>query len=429
MSAEPSEAASAPVAAGPRWRRVVKIAAVAGAIAVACGLAAWFVHTRAPSGTELGVLPAGPVPHTEAQDGTASVLFVGDTHFGENYLHGSPDGSVLARHGYAYPLAELRPLLQSADLVIANLEAPLTQRRSSPLEGRKPFVHWADPERGPAELAAHNFGVVSLANNHAMDFLEPGLTETQTALAARGIHSIGAGADLRQAAQPYRHDITVGAKTVRLAIIGAFEHRRDYVAHGAYASWDDAGIYGLRQRTATEQIRALKRADPTLWVVIYPHWGRNYRWRRDEEAAMAHALVDAGADLVVGHGSHNFQEVEAYRGRWILYDLGNFMFLSHGRYGKRNIHPFSMAARLEWSERADGVSGLLRLYFIASDNTKTGFQPHLLDGRAFTAAKDVLLGGGTLSEHARQALREAHRVHRDETGYHVAIPVDVTPSR
>jgi Bacterial capsule synthesis protein PGA_cap len=323
-----------------------------------------------------------------------SVLFVGDTSFGENYQQeekaaGGTD--ILAGKGYDWPLSRLKPLLSSSDLVIANLETPLTRRPKSNLQGIKKYLHWSDPEKATAALARHKIGVVSLANNHAMDYGTEGLKDTLLALEKHRIASYGAGLGDREAARPYRRKLRVGGLQVNLAVIGAFEYRTNYEqTYKFYAGGNLPGVHPLDTDRLPVQIERLKRTEPGLFVVVTPHWGRNYGWRREREEAAARRMIDAGADLVIGHGAHHFQAIERYKGRWILYNIGNFVFNSQGRYAEKKAHAASLAVQLRLRAEAGKLRWSLRCYPLLSDNLRTGYRPRLLSGREFESARGVL---------------------------------------
>ena len=111
--------------------------------------------------------------------------------------------------------------------------------------------------------------------------------------------------------------------------------------------------------------------------MAFPHGGDNYEWRDDKQLALHHALVEAGADLVLGHGSHMAQEIECYQGRWVLHGLGNCVLNSPGRYARLGQHSWSLIAALHAEPRPGGFRLELRLYPILSDNQVTGYQPRL----------------------------------------------------
>ncbi len=408
----------------PGWRWLLS-----GLLVVLIGVS-WLARPMLlpTSGRRLAAMPLGRTLRT--QPGHASILFGGDTHFGESYFAPSDAPSVLGGHSYEPAVALLRPLAATADAVIVNLETPLTVRTDSPLRRIKRWVHWGDPVRTADVLRGLGVRAVSLANNHAFDGLAAGLADTETALTRRGIDFFGAGATLAQAARPYRLDLAFGRQTVRLCVLGTLRRTwRDW-ARGAYATSTGPGTFSLAKSTLTAQIRAIKAADPTLFVVAFPHWGDNYAWRSPEQSRLGRALLDAGADLVLGHGAHVFQEIEPYRHRLILHGLGNFVFLSPGRY--QNIHPWSLAARLDFTEQDRTVRLAVVMYFLASDNRATGYQPQVLGGEAFQRARRLLLEGGTLDARLRQELGQMVTTGQDAGGEFLRIdigPVGEPPAR
>lgn len=404
----------------PKGRRLVR-GLIAGLILLAPTGFLWVSSPLLlpPSGESLARLAPEPHRTIQARGPQASVLLVGDMYFGESYFQSAP--APFAARGYGYPLLRLRQLAASADTIIANLEAPLTTRSSSPVRWMKTYVHRGDPQ--PTANALSDLGVhaVNLANNHTSDFLARGIDDTLGALSSRGIAAFGAGHTIQEAARPYRFDIAFPSHALRVAVIGAFETRWEDLAYGAYAADWRSGCYALLSRTITRQIEALKQADPQLFVVVFPHWGADYTWRSTAQADMAHAIIDAGADIVVGHGAHMFQEIEPYAGRLIVYNLGNFAFLSPGRYSTPGAHPFSMAARLEIGERDSEFYHALRLYFVLSDNRVTDYQPRLLEGEDFEHAANLLAERQSLTPEARARLGAATTTGRDELGQYLLV--------
>ena len=177
-------------------------------------------------------------------------------------------------------------------------------------------------------MARHNIRVVSLANNHALDYSLPGLQQTIKHLERHGIVVFGAGLSETQAANPHRLEIYLGDNIIRMAILGGYWYRKSYDSrYKFYARGKSGGVRVLNDDSFAKQIRILKQTDPDMFIVVFPHWGKNYRWRSQEQISLAHALIDAGADLIIGHGAHVFQEIEQYHDRWIIYNLGNFVFL------------------------------------------------------------------------------------------------------
>lgn len=354
------------------------------------------------------------------------ILFLGDTSFGENYqarIAEQGGENVLSARGYAYSLEQLTPLLRGADQVIANLETPVTDLRVPPFASQKRYLHWADIVKTPKTLRAHNIRFVSLANNHTLDYGLEGLKQTLTALQVQGIQWLGAGIDEESAAAPLRTNIGLDGKSYKLVVAAGFEYRMDYDTNYAYyARGKTGGVNAWSPEQAAAQLVELRRSAPDAFIVAYPHFGKNYTWMTDQQTRLAHALIDGGADLVIGHGSHVFQEIERYRGRWIIYNLGNFVFNSPGRYNKKDIHPYSLVASLDAAADGGNITFLLRLYPILSNNLVTKFQPRFLNRRQFSEVHSLLL------DHSKPAAQLQERLSPGEDNYGRYLVLDVTPT-
>jgi poly-gamma-glutamate synthesis protein (capsule biosynthesis protein) len=223
--------------------------------------------------------------------------------------------------------AALRPTaarLASADLTIGNLESTLA-RRGAPRQGGDSFA--ADP-RVRQGLQAAGFDVLSLANNHTGDFGPASLVETVRLVRRAGIEPVGAGADLTEAAAPAvvkRGGLTFG--------VVAF----DAIGETPAATAARPGALRVRmlprtgplvRRDLDRVVRIVRELRPRVDVLlVLPHWGTQYTTRTvADQRTVGRALVDAGADLVVGGHPHWVQGMELRRGRPIVYSLGNFVF-------------------------------------------------------------------------------------------------------
>jgi outer membrane protein assembly factor BamB len=247
------------------------------------------------------------------------LVFVGDVAFGRSME------AQLARYGPAYPWQGLGPLFHGEDpqampegqqlpvLTIVNLECTLTTQ-GEPRD--KPYLIRAHPLWAQS-LAAGGIDLVTLANNHALDFGLPGLEETAETLSALGIETVGAGVTSEAAHRPAIFDL--GA--VRVAFLG-------YAA----ARWDGSVDVPATDRLAwarpgdiQSDVKAVR--DQADMVVVLLHAGTEYATRPSaDQVAAAHAAIDAGADLVVGHHPHVTQTVERYRQGLIVYSLGDAVF-------------------------------------------------------------------------------------------------------
>jgi poly-gamma-glutamate synthesis protein (capsule biosynthesis protein) len=208
-------------------------------------------------------------------------------------------------------------LLQSTDINVINLETTLTN--SSKMVD-KTFNFKATPDKVKCLLDAH-VTVANLANNHILDFSEEGLTETIQTLKKAGIQYVGAGMNIKEASKP----VIVTRKNIRIGILGFTDNEPGWKA-GA----DNNGVNYInvsneddRERAllATEQLK--KEADI---VIISIHWGPNMKEFPEKNFIdFAHQMVDKGADVIHGHSAHNFQGIEVYHNKLILYDTGDFV--------------------------------------------------------------------------------------------------------
>jgi len=302
------------------------------------------------------------------------VLFLGDTSFGEPYQRArlrSGLDNVLEERGYSAFLEPWGPFLSDADLIVANLETPLTWLNKSPLSRIKQFVHFGDPPRTTKALVDGGIDAVALGNNHTMDFGEPGLLETIQSLDGAGIKWLGAGRNEAEAGKPLRMKFSVDGATQELAVFSGFEFRNRYEdQYTFYAKGDRAGVAPLSVDQISSGIQNLKREDERTVAVVFPHWGFNYETQSQALIALAHEFIDAGADLIVGHGSHTLQGIERYKDKWIFYGIGNFVFLSDGRYEENDARPFGGLMQLDFVP--EGMN--IRMYPIFTDNLKTDFR-------------------------------------------------------
>jgi hypothetical protein len=341
------------------------------------------------------------------------VLFVGDISFGENYQakYEEKGFNVLKKYGYDHIFQNLKNLLIESDLVIANLEAPLIDKTKTPpptfsasfakryVKKKGFWLHWNDVNKAPEYLKKYNIRTVSLANNHVLDFGLHGFRQTLQVLPQSDINFFGAGYNSKQASKPYVKEIFFGKRILKLVIISAFEYRRDYDnVFSFYASNNSGGVNRLSIRKIGRKIRQFKEANEDVYIVVYPHWGgtRSYGTQTNKQMGLGHNLIDAGADLVIGHGPHSMQQIEKYKGRWIIYSMGNFIFNSRGQYRKFNAPPFGLAAQLVFQVKEHHGAGYevnnnnnnlstskikktLRIYPVLVDNRVTNYQGRFLD--------------------------------------------------
>jgi poly-gamma-glutamate capsule biosynthesis protein CapA/YwtB (metallophosphatase superfamily) len=250
-------------------------------------------------------------------------------------------GTFVDAHGGEAAFAGVRSLLREADLAFVNLESPLSDKgrrneaKDVTFRGRPALV---------AGLASAGIDVVSLANNHALDWGSEALLDTIERLERVGIASAGAGADLAGARRPAVLDTSGG----RVAVL-AFSN---VLPEGFPAGEGRAGVNPARPDRERLLGDITQAADDAAWVVVSIHWGKEYqRDAAPEQRELAHQMIDAGADLILGHHPHVIQGLEIYEDRLIAYSLGDFVF---DHYSRETGEAFVLDVSLE----PDGPPGI-----------------------------------------------------------------------
>jgi Bacterial capsule synthesis protein PGA_cap len=207
----------------------------------------------------------------------------------------------------------MRDLLKGADLAIANFENPAPNSFRYHTSGT---VFSADPKLIKG-LANAGIDWVSLANNHIGDAGRNGIVQTIANLADYGIKSGGAGKDARTARRPTILD----AGGTKVGIIGY-----DTIAPGYRAGTDKPGSASFTEKNVISDVKKARDAGAQV-VIVFPHWGTEYDPTPFAgQQNLAHAAIEAGADMVIGNHAHWAGAVEVYEGKPIWYALGNFVF-------------------------------------------------------------------------------------------------------
>jgi poly-gamma-glutamate capsule biosynthesis protein CapA/YwtB (metallophosphatase superfamily) len=244
---------------------------------------------------------------SEASEEDIELVFVGDL------LLSRTVEERMEVFGSQYPFQAVADVLRGADITIGNLEAPLTVR-GDPLNKR--FVFRADPAHADG-LAWAGFDLLSLANNHLLDFEVEGLSQTLETLEGRGISYVGAGLSYEEAHRPLIKQV----KGKRIAFLSYAATRWE----GSYELPTTEMVSFADLSTITDEVRRAKQVADL--VVVIMHVGTEYQVAPDaEQLAVSRTAIDAGASLVIGHHSHVVQSTVAYQNGLIVYGLGNFVF-------------------------------------------------------------------------------------------------------
>ena len=205
-------------------------------------------------------------------------------------------------------------ILKAGDLVIGNLEGPLT-RETSGLEGKcnlRSHPGWSQ------YLKEAGFNLLSLANNHMTDFGEQGLFDTIESLKKNDIAFAGAGGNITEANAPVFLEI----KGKRVAIIA---RSSVIVSSPVNATPQKAGVAFLDEQETIDTIRKC-RSEADL-VILILHWGlEEYEYPSPNQRMLAHNFISTGVDIILGHHPHVLEGMEYFNGGLCVYSLGNFLF-------------------------------------------------------------------------------------------------------
>ena len=244
--------------------------------------------THAPTDT--------PGPTEAPAPVTLTITAVGDCTFGGDTNDGGKGyanfKSYVDQFGYEYFFHNVRDLFQSDDLTIINLEGPLTIANTK--SSNHGYMFRGDPEWVPI-MTGSGVDLCNLANNHSQDYGEAGFQETCQVLEHNGIGWSG-----------YSQVYCTEIKGVRVASLG-------------FTKWD---------HTADDIAEAVSEARKNCdLLIVSMHWGKEKVYETSaQQSEMAHAAIDAGADVVLGTHPHVIGGMERYKGKTIVYSLGNFCF-------------------------------------------------------------------------------------------------------
>jgi poly-gamma-glutamate capsule biosynthesis protein CapA/YwtB (metallophosphatase superfamily) len=302
-------------------------------------------------------LAADEVPQDEI-----TVAAVGDI------MLGGRAEPFLIEFGPGYPFTEVLPFLGSADIVAGNLESAISTRGKA-VENKK-FTLRAGKIAARA-LTSAGIRVVTLANNHSMDFGPLAFRDTLLSLEENGVLYTGAGMDLDDARTP----ALVKVKGRTLAFLAySLTFPLDFFASPGrpgtapgFADFVKADIEKVRPRSDL--------------VIVSFHWGAELLTAaKDYQIELGHRAIDWGADLVLGHHPHVLQELEVYKGRLIAYSLGNFVFGSES-----NRTNTSMILLVTFQGKT-----LVRVEAVPLDinNYRVRYRPRVLAGKEASLALD-----------------------------------------
>jgi hypothetical protein len=356
-------------------------------------------------------------------DDNLDFFFLGDTYFGEWHMRlraRKGQYNVLAEKGYTSFGEKFARMLCDGDQVIANLECCITDIEPSPLRNTaKKHLYSARAEGTINALKALNIDTVMLANNHSVDYGKAGLIDTLNILDRHNIKYIGAGRNEEEASKPFILKKQIGTQIFSAAIVSTYEFSKTSDEYGFYAKNNIPGVNRQSLKNVSEQVSSLKNENENMIYILSPHWGPNYVWRTFRQQNQAEELISAGVDLIVGHSAHMMQEIEYFRGKLILYSIGNFLMNGNGEYKRRNLPPYSFIARLNIQNINNSLVQKMLLYPIISDNIMTDFKPRFVEEQEFNQVRAIL------TSHSFNMLENTKFFDfgQDTYGYYVSMPI------
>lgn len=273
----------------------------------------------------------------QAQPGTVSLIFAGDLMLDEG------PGQTIASGGD--PLAPFASLLGTADYRIGNLECSIAGPTSGQAMDNKIYSFRASPDS--TRILKGRFDAVGVANNHSGDFGPDAFMETLQHVHAAGVRTFGGGGNAAQAHTP----LWIERNGLRIAVLAYNEFKPRAFEAGA----SHPGVAWSEDTQVVGDIRAARKAGADL-VIPFMHWG----WEREphpdaRQRTLARKMIDAGADVVVGGHPHVTQGSEYYKGKLIVYSLGNFVFdgfeLAEAKVGWVLKLQLDKKGMVEWSTR------------------------------------------------------------------------------
>ena len=275
-----------------------------------------------------------------------TVSVVGDCTLGtdENFNYSRSLNAYYEKYGPEYFLKNVKSIFESDDLTIANLEGTFTD---STTRVDKTYAF-----KGPAEfvniLTSSSVESVTLANNHSRDYGPQSLTDTKAALDSAGVIHFG-----------YDETSVVDVNGVKVGLIGIYE------------LIDHTG----RAQQVKEHIAKVKSEGAEIVIVIF-HWGiERDAAPNSHQTMLARLAIDEGADLVCGHHPHVLQGIEVYKGKNIVYSLGNFCFGGNSNPSDKDTMIFQQTFTITKDGlKEDNVTNVIPCS-LSSEKNRNNYQP------------------------------------------------------
>lgn len=284
-----------------------------------------------------------------------TITAVGDCTLGGDVKSGGYQNfeKYAKKYGADYFFENVRGLFEQDDLTIVNLEGPLTT--SDDMRSGRTFNFRGYPQYAQI-LSGSSVEIANVANNHALDFGESGLTETAEVLTAEGIGVSG-----------FSRMYTTEVKGMTVCSVG-------------FTEW------AYSEEQIVKAIKSVR--DDCDLLIVSVHWGEEKEYKATStQKKLGRAMVDAGADVVIGNHSHVYGGVEKYNGKYIIYSLGNFCFGGNKNPSDKNCTIFQQTFNVSKDGTvSDGGINIIPAR-VSGSNSTNDFQPYILSGDA--AAKQL----------------------------------------
>ncbi len=317
------------------------------------------VMTNLNNTTSVVTEPMGPFPSDTVR---ITISAVGDCTLGTDTAFGGGGSFPLELQNndgdYSYFLSKVKPYFEDDDITIVNLEGPLSR---GGIRADKKYVFRGDPDYVNI-LSLSSVEAANIANNHAMDYGKDAYEDTKKYLSQGGV-------------TPFGSDTVaiVNVKGIKVGLIGT----------SALSSADRVNY--------PKMFEQLKGEKPDLIIASF-HWGVEKSVSPNaDQIVLAHNAIDSGADLVIGHHPHVLQGVEKYKGKYIVYSLGNFCFGGNKSPVDKDTMIFSQTFTFHKGVRTEEEKVRIVPCFVSSAKDRNNYQPIPAVGEDFKRIRNKIV--------------------------------------
>ena len=341
-------------------------------------------NASAKSQDETSASDADLTPTPTMAPVSLTVSVVGDCTLGtdENFDYDTSLNACYDNYGADYFFSNVKSIFSTDDLTIANFEGTLTDSE----EREDKEYAFKAPAEYAGILTSGSVEAVNTANNHSHDYGDQGYEDTISALDSAGILNFG-----------YDKTIVTEVKGVKVGLVGIYE-LKDHLE---------------RKEQLKQNIAKVKAEGAQVTIVIF-HWGNEKEEVPDSnQTTLAHLAIDEGADLVCGHHPHVLQGIEEYKGKNIVYSLGNFCFGGNQHPSDMDTMIFQQTFTVDQNGvKADNVTNIIPCS-VSSDSDYNNYQPTPAEGDEATRILNkiqectaMITGGATSSSDSSDSSAE-----------------------